>query len=995
MIRAAWTVVVLLTLGVACGCAAQQGLVGHWRFDTAGPQVPDLSGKGHSATVTGGRVVTEDGKQFLRLDGKTRIEVPSAPDLNLRRGFSIETRLRPSDITDGRLLVFKNDEYLLRIDWPVETSRLSFFVNLDKAWEPRVSAPKLPLDTWYHIVAIWDGAQSLLWVNGLPQQATRHGGPPVATANPLLIGTDAGFGKGFVGDIEYVKIFARALTSSEVITAAYGAGGKPVAPLSTADSFDFRQGLHGWTAREGATIAASPAGLVTRTTVPTSMVLHDNLDVDVSRRDYLSLRMAVDQGSRGTIVFITTKGAGRIPFPTCSDGAMHTYVLEPWQTGGWDGKLLTLGVVPAEVGETAARIQYVRVTDELRAEGELRLLGVVPEASLPRAGRPERITARLSNIGGPTGDVQVALRVPAGVELQGSATQTVPRLGYQGQQEVSWVVRAPTPVAGSFQVTASGTELATATAAADIRFAPALNLPKADYVPEPVPAKMGKYEVWTHYCPLWKHGTHTGWKAIEPYPERKPMLGWYDEGTPEVADWHIKYWLEHGISGVVYCWYRSNLNGPVKQSLGHAIHDGLLKARYLPQIKFAIMWENGCGKGVGSAEDLMDNVLPFWLDNYFTNPSYLKVDGKPLLYIWVPGNVTKHLGGSDKVRATFEAMRAKCRERGLGGLYIVGCVGGADKSMLEQMAREGWDASSAYGNGWVPPAKLKSVGSFVCAPYEGFIDQQEAIWKAKQDCNLLPDITAAMMGWDSRPWNETSFFWSDNTPEKFRDLCLRARKAMDAKPGGGVGKTTAIFCCWNEFGEGHYIEPTRGYGFSYLDVIRDVFSESPGPHTDLAPEDVGLGPYDSWYREARAAAPVSAPSARTSWGGDSLRLWTGSMGLAKQEFKDGVLRMVSDTADPAMSCPPLALRASRFTQVVVDMRVSQAGGAQLFWSTVAVPNANEPASISLQTVADGQFHRYVFEVGRNEYWGGCVKGLRFDPASAEGVTIEIRGIEVK
>ena len=58
-------------------------------------------------------------------------------------------------------------------------------------------------------------------------------------------------------------------------------------------------------------------------------------------------------------------------------------------------------------------------------------------------------------------------------------------------------------------------------------------------------------------------------------------------------------------------------------------------------IKFAIMWENGCGQGVGSAEDLMDNVLPFWIENYFSNPSYLRIDGKPLLYIWVPSNVTR------------------------------------------------------------------------------------------------------------------------------------------------------------------------------------------------------------------------------------------------------------------------------------------------------------------------------------------------------------------
>ncbi len=97
-----------------------------------------------------------------------------------------------------------------------------------------------------------------------------------------------------------------------------------------------------------------------------------------------------------------------------------------------------------------------------------------------------------------------------------------------------------------------------------------------------------------------------------------------------------------------------------------------------------------------------------------------------------------------------------------------------------------------------------------------------------------------MMGWDSRPWKETPFFWSDNTPEKFRELCRRAKAVMDSSPGSGPEKNTAIFCCWNEFGEGHYIEPTRGYGFSYLDVIRDVFCEGPQEHVDIAPEDVGL-----------------------------------------------------------------------------------------------------------------------------------------------------------
>jgi len=975
---------------VVAAHAAEEGLVGYWRFDAAGAQVQDLSGNGHVATVTGGEFTSEGDRRFLRLDGKTRVEIPSAADLNLKRGFSIETRVRPTDLSDGRLLVGKADEYLLRIDWPVETSRLSFFVNLEKAWEPRVSVSPPDLNVWRHVVATWDGTQLMLWVNGVPQATLRRGEAPPPTTNPVLIGTNCGLAGGFVGDIEFVKLYSRALSSADVIRATFLEGAPPAGPPTTVTRFDFREGPQGWASREGAEARMSPEGLTVSTPTVGSLVMHGNLKASIDKKDFLSLRMAVDKGTRASAIFITTKGAGRITFQTFDDGRMHTYIMEPWQYIGWGGDLLALGLMPADLPAATARLAYVRVTEEPEGEGEVRVTSVFPEAVLPRAGQPQKIIARMQNMGALMQNVKVSLRVPRGVELRGAAEQTAAEIGYQEERELSWTVRAAKEMEGEFRVAAAGAE-----EAVTIRFAPELHLPKAAYVPEPVPVKTGPYRVWTHYCPLWKHGTHYGWKVIEPYPERKPVLGWYNEGTPEVADWHIKYWLEHGISGVIYCWYRSTKNGPVTQNLGHAIHDGLLKAKYLPQIEFGIMWENGCGEGVSSVDDLMDNVLPFWLDNYFTHPSYLKIDGKPVLYVWVPGNVTRDLGGSDKVRETFEAMRAKCRERGLPGLYIVGCWGGADKGGLARMAEEGWDASSAYGNGWHYPKEMKTVGSFTCAPVEGFVDQQEAIWKAKNGFGLLPDITAAMMGWDSRPWNETSFFWSDNTPEKFRDLCLRAKAVMDGKSGTGPDKNTLIFCCWNEFGEGHYIEPTRGYGFAYPDVIRDVFGQGPPKHTDLAPEDVGLGPYDSWYQEARSAAALSRTTEQTSWVGEQLAAWTGFMGLAEAKVTDGVLHAKSITPDPAFSAPPLKIRGSRFTKVVVEMRVSQSGGAQLFWTTAAEPGTSEAASAHVQTTADGEFHRYAFDVGGKEHWGGCVTSLRFDPTNAAGVNIEVRRIELE
>lgn len=992
MRRVLLSALVLALLLPVLAWGAEAGLVGYWCLDSAGPQITDLSGQGHNATLTGGQVMTEGARRFVRMDGTARLEVPSAPELCPRPGFSVETRVRLSDLKDGRLLAFKDNEFLLRLDWPVESSRFSFFLHDNGGWEPRANGPTPLPNTWYHLAAVWDGSLVTLWVNGLPYTVRRAGLGLAPTNNPLIFGGTTGFGKGIIGDMEYVKVYRRALSTTEVIKAAYGADGAPASPLTTTARFDFTQGPGGFLSGEdGKAPDTGPGGLTFTAASTTSSLRHDHLQVDIRKRDYLVLRMAANQGNTATLVFVTTKGAGRVPFPIQADGALHTYILEPWQYAGWDGELMLVDLLPSNIAGATVRIPYLRFTEEPEGEGEIALRWLTTETTLPRAGRSEKVSLRLINTGGPARNVQVTLQPPKGIELLSKPTQALAKLDYQQEQDLTWVVRAKSAVSGKFAVTASGPNTNQARLQSDIAFLAGLNLPKAAYVPAPKRVDTGRYRLWTHYCPLWKHGTHTGWKAIEPYPNRKPVLGWFNEGTPEVADWHIKYMLEHGISGIMYCWYRAVNHGPVQQNLGHAIHDGLLKSKYLSQIEFGIMWENGCGAGTESADDLLTNVFPFWLDNYFTNPSYLKIDGKPVLYVWVPRNVTRDLGSSEKVKETFDVMRAKCRERGLKGLYIVGCMGGVDKEGLARMKAEGWDATSAYGNGFRPTADAKVVGDMTLCDAAGFAPEQEEIWKGKEAIGALPDITSAMMGWDSRPWQSSKFAWVDNTAEKFRDLCLRAKRMMDARPGNGPDANTLIFCCWNEFGEGHYIEPTRGYGFSYLDVIRDVFSTAPKQHTDLAPEDVGLGPYDSWYREARAAALRPQPSL-TAWSGQDLATWNSFMGVDERTLKDGVLRLHCATTDPALSSPTLKLRASHFTKLVVDMRVSKSDGAQLFWMTASQPGANEGNSVHTTTVADGQFHPVVFDLGQHEGWGGCVTGLRLDPTSVGDSVVEIKGI---
>jgi hypothetical protein len=80
------------------------------------------------------------------------------------------------------------------------------------------------------------------------------------------------------------------------------------------------------------------------------------------------------------------------------------------------------------------------------------------------------------------------------------------------------------------------------------------------------------------------------------------------------------------------------------------------------------------------------------------------------------------------------------------------------------------------------------------------------------------------VGWDRRPWggsNPAKLDDSIPTPQEFEAHLLEAKKLMDDNPV--KTKKMGIICCWNEFGEGSYLEPTKKFGFSYIEKVKKVF----------------------------------------------------------------------------------------------------------------------------------------------------------------------------
>ena len=394
------------------------------------------------------------------------------------------------------------------------------------------------------------------------------------------------------------------------------------------------------------------------------------------------------------------------------------------------------------------------------------------------------------------------------------------------------------------------------------------------YIPEPQPVK-SDYLIAAHYYPGWKKGMaglHNGFKDLVDYPERTPLLGYYDEENPEVCDWEIKWAVEHGIGCFIYCWYRKreNVGHPVTVDdirLSHAIHEAYFNCRFKKYMKFAIMWECDWGL-IQDMDDLVNNLLPFWVENYFKDEQYMTIDGKPVLYIYDWGNLLKKWGTLEKVAEIIETLHDKIKEYGFPGLHISGthCTkdiykhDGIKWVSLDKAKESGFDSMfqycwEVYKDDLTETQYEEYLKTFMLDSQYVMDDQ---IQKIKDRIAYDPYFcmyTATCMR-DSKPWFKVlgvnprgSVMQMRLTPMEFKGLLIRFKEAIDTLPENSIGRKIVIIDNWNEWAEGHYVAPSLGTGFQYLEAIRDILTYRDNLPDYRVPEMLDMGPYDSFLDE--------------------------------------------------------------------------------------------------------------------------------------------------
>jgi hypothetical protein len=204
--------------------AQTPGLVAAYGFnETSGTTVPDASGNNNTGTLGSGVTRSTQGKfgSALVFNGASVVTIPTATSLNLTTAMTLEVWVYPTMAQPNWPAVIVKEQtgngwvYGLYANSDQSRPFMGVYINGERNLS---GGTLLPVNTWSHLAATYDGSTECLYVNGVQVAFRAQTGAIRTSTRPLQLGGDTLTGEYFTGRLDEVRIYNRALTQGEIQT---------------------------------------------------------------------------------------------------------------------------------------------------------------------------------------------------------------------------------------------------------------------------------------------------------------------------------------------------------------------------------------------------------------------------------------------------------------------------------------------------------------------------------------------------------------------------------------------------------------------------------------------------------------------------------------------------------------------------------------------------------------------------------------------------------
>lgn len=344
----------------------------------------------------------------------------------------------------------------------------------------------------------------------------------------------------------------------------------------------------------------------------------------------------------------------------------------------------------------------------------------------------------------------------------------------------------------------------------------------------------------------WGQG-FTEWTNVK---KAKPVFDWqkqpkvplgqkyYNLLDKETVSWQTDLANKYGVYG--FCYFHYYFNG---KKLLEKPAENLLKWKDINQ-KFCFFWANEswartwtavknsntwvcedeketCKPGLlmeqayGDEDDWkkhFEYLLPFFLDE-----RYIKVDNKPMFYIY-------HINAITCLNDMLSLWNRLARQNGLNGIHVVSINSPVhDAPGVEAIAHYNFPTADSGIYSVIAKKLVHKIKRSICCLFthmEKDVWEYDEMWDAilsMKPYGNVQNYPGAFVNYDDTPRRGSRGVMMKNaSAEKFehymRRLLERANKIYKSE--------YVLLAAWNEWGEGNYLEPDEDNQYAYLEALK-------------------------------------------------------------------------------------------------------------------------------------------------------------------------------